>query len=114
MRLSVYDCDKRKVWTDKLVDELKKCYATEPNKSIAEKLKLTMPSIRGKAGVLGLIKDKYNRWKINEITQLKNFIEQGDTVAEIAEKLGRKPNVVYNQIYQLKQKPQFQNHTRRG
>lgn len=93
---------KATIWTAERLEELKKIHKTETVKAIAEKLKISITSVRNKVTSLRLkTKEHFKHWTVTEVKQLKKLIAENYKAAQISEMIGKKIGAIYNQIYKL-------------
>lgn len=94
--------DRRSIWTDELLSELKKYYPNETAKAVAQRLKITAPTVQKKAQELGLQKsESFYCWKDEQVNLMLKMLSEKRRVNSIAKKLNKTTNAIYTKIYAL-------------
>lgn len=95
---------KRKTWTDKEIEKLKKLYPTQTNKDISKLLNRTTSAVRTKAQKLGITgktdHDGGKRWTEEHDAMIKKYYGK-ITAWKIGEKLDRTVPSIYRRAHRL-------------
>ncbi len=97
-----------RVWTLEEDILIRKLYPTIRTKDLAARLNRNAKAVRGRATVLGIRKDpkfspfaKKDAWTVQDTEKLRRLRQQGRTMAQIAEAIGRTVSSVGHQIEKL-------------
>lgn len=88
------------VITQEKKDYIKANYATKTTAEIAKELGVSTNAVAYHLSKMKLVKNKV--WQPKEVWKLRNMVERGLNVADIAKELGRSEQSVYSQIFNMR------------